>query len=80
MCLGVPMEIVAIDGTTARCRAKGIERDVSLFLLQDQCVGLGDHVLVHVGYAIQTITAQHARSAWELLDQMLAQEAAQEDA
>jgi hydrogenase expression/formation protein HypC len=68
------MEVIAIDGTLARCRAKGIERDVSLFLLEDQAVAPGDFVLVHVGYAIQTMTRQQARSAWELLDQMLAAE------
>jgi hydrogenase maturation factor len=31
-------------------------------------------VLVHVGYAIQTVEPQAARSTWELLDQMLALE------
>ena len=28
MCLGIPMEIREIDGFTARCEAKGVERDV----------------------------------------------------
>jgi hydrogenase expression/formation protein HypC len=28
--------------------------------------------MVHVGYAIQKMTAQEARSAWELYDEMLA--------
>jgi hydrogenase expression/formation protein HypC len=28
-------------------------------------------VVVHVGYAIQKITPQEARSAWELYDRML---------
>ena len=81
MCLAVPMQIVAIDGMMARCQAKGVERDVSLFLLQDRTVVPGDFVLVHVGYAIQTIEAAAARSTWELLDQMLAHEdLAHEDA
>ena len=53
MCLGIPMQIVAIDGSSARCEAKGVQRDVSLFLMQDQALQPGDHVLVHVGYAIQ---------------------------
>jgi hydrogenase expression/formation protein HypC len=68
------MEVLAIDGLMARCGAKGVERDVSLFLLQDQTVAPGDFVLVHVGYAIQTIEAQEARSVWELLDEMMARE------
>jgi hydrogenase expression/formation protein HypC len=55
----------------ARCEAKGVERDVSLFMLQDEMLEAGDHVVVHVGYAIQKITPQEARTAWELYDQML---------
>jgi hydrogenase expression/formation protein HypC len=66
------MQVRAIDGYTARCEAKGVERDVSLFMLQHEPVEIGDHVVVHVGYAIQKITTQEARSAWELYDQMLA--------
>lgn len=76
MCLGIPMQIIEISGLMARCRAKGVERDVSLFLLQDKTVAAGDFVLVHVGYAIQTVEPQTARSTWELLDAMLAHEAA----
>jgi hydrogenase expression/formation protein HypC len=71
MCLGVPMRIVERDGFMARCEAKGIERSVNLFLLQHEDVGPGDHVMVHVGYAIQKMTEVEARSAWELFDQML---------
>ena len=72
MCLGIPMQIVAIDGSTAHCEAKGVERDVNLFLLQDTPLSVGDFVMVHIGYAIQQITSEHARSAWELYDEMLA--------
>ena len=52
MCLGVPMRVVHRDRFMARCEAKGIERTVSLFLLQHEEIGPGDHVMVHVGYAI----------------------------
>ncbi len=74
MCLAVPMQITHIDGFNARCAVKGIERDVSLFLLQDVPVQVGDHVLIHVGYAIQKVTEEEALSTWELLDQMLTEE------
>ena len=72
MCLGIPMQIREIDGYVARCEAKGVERDVSLFMLQDEMPQPGDHVVVHVGYAIQKVSPQEARTAWELYDQMLA--------
>jgi hydrogenase expression/formation protein HypC len=77
MCLGIAMRVVAVDGYNARCEAKGVQREVSLFLLQEEPVQPGDHVLVHVGYAIQKISAQEARSTWEALDELLALEDAQ---
>ena len=72
MCLGIPMQVREVDGFMARCAAKGVERQVSLFLLQDETVLPDDYVMVHVGYAIQKMTETDARSAWELYDQMLA--------
>jgi len=74
MCLGIPMQIVDIDGYNARCEAKGVQRQVSLFMLQDEPLAPGDYVMVHVGYAIQKMTEPEARSAWELYDEMLAGE------
>ena len=75
MCLAVPMQITKIDGFNAHCVAKGVERDVSLFLLQDETIKEGDYLLIHVGYAIQKISEEEALSTWELLDQMLAEDA-----
>ena len=72
MCLGIPMQIKSIDGFMASCEAKGVRRDVSLFMMQDEAFKVDDYVVVHVGYAIQKITPQEARTAWELYDQMLA--------
>jgi len=72
MCLGIPMRIEQIDGSTARCSAKGVERSVSLFLLEGLELAPGDHVMVHVGYAIQKMSDAEAQSRWELFDQMLA--------
>lgn len=73
MCLGIPMQIRSIQGFTANCEAKGIQRDVSLFMLQHEDCQVNDYVVVHVGYAIQKITPHEARTAWELYDQMLAE-------
>ena len=71
MCLAIPMQIETIDGYTARCQAKGVWRDVSLFMMQDEMPTIGDFVMVHVGYAIQKMTEAEARSSWELFDQIL---------
>ena len=56
MCLAVPMQIRSIDEFTATCEAKGVQREVSLFMMQNEGLAPGDHVLVHVGYAIQKVT------------------------
>jgi hydrogenase expression/formation protein HypC len=73
------MQIVSIDGFNAYCEAKGVGRDVNLFMMQDNTLEPGDFVMVHVGYAIQKMSEQEARSAWELYDEMLAaQDAAME--
>ena len=71
MCLGIPMQIKSITGYIANCEAKGVERDVSLFMMQEEELLVDDFVVVHVGYAIQKITPQEARTAWDLYDQML---------
>ncbi len=71
MCLGIPMQIIEIKDFNARCEAKGVERDVSLFMLQHETVNIGDFVMVHVGYAIQKMSETDALSTWELFDEML---------
>ena len=72
MCLGIPMQIKQIDGFNARCEAKGVERDVSLFMLQHEPLEYGDFVVVHVGYAIQKVSDEEAAESWALFDEILA--------
>ena len=70
MCLAIPMRIEALDGVHARCSAGGIEREVNLFMLQDQPLVIGDYVMVHVGYAIQKVDTELARQSQALHAQM----------
>jgi len=62
MCLAVPMQIQSIDGFSATCEAKGVQREISLFMLQNESISQGDYVLVHVGYAIQKVSEAEAQS------------------
>ncbi len=80
MCLGIPMRIVEMNGLEARCDAKGIERTVSLFLLQHEPLAAGDHVMVHVGYAIQKMSPAQAEESWLLYDQILSIQGGARDA
>jgi hydrogenase expression/formation protein HypC len=73
MCLAVPMRIVTIDGHRACCEARGIRREVSLTLLAAEDAVIGNHVLVHVGYAIQAISIAEAQASWDLFDEIAAE-------
>lgn len=74
MCLGIPMQVVSVDGFVACCEAKGVQREVNLFLMQEETVIVGDYLVMHAGYATQKVTAEEAASAWEIYDQILAAE------
>jgi len=69
------MRIDNIDGFLARCSARGVSRDVSLFLLEEGSVNVGDQVLVHVGYAIQVISEEEAETTWKTFDEVLSLQA-----
>jgi hydrogenase expression/formation protein HypC len=64
------MEIVAITGTRAQCRYKGVERDIDLFLLAHEQVKVGDYVIAHVGYALSKLTHNEATQALSIFDEM----------
>ena len=60
MCLGIPgriVEIVDLDNRTAKIEVSGVRRNVDVGLLWDgpDAVGVGDWVLIHVGFAISRI-------------------------
>lgn len=72
MCLGVPMQVVRCEGVMAQCCTRGVERRVSLFLLQHEDIGVGDYVMVHRGEALQKLTPDEAAEAWAMYDEILA--------
>jgi hydrogenase expression/formation protein HypC len=37
-------------------------------MLQDDQVAVGDHVMVHVGYALRKMSDGEARTVWDLLE------------
>ena len=66
------MRIIEINGFSARCEARGIERQASLFLMQHEDLQVGDQVMIHIGNVIQKMTEEEAHTVWELYDEMLA--------
>ena len=73
MCLAIPMQITAVEGLSARCEARGSERVISLFMLQDDPPGVGDFVMVSLGQAVRKVSPEDAKLSWEMYDLILAE-------
>jgi hydrogenase expression/formation protein HypC len=58
MCLAIPGKVLKIDGNVGVVDFGGVRRDVRLDLLEK--VQEGDHIIVHVGYAIQVLDQAEA--------------------
>ncbi len=57
MCLAVPSKVISIDNDVATIDVYGARKEVNIMLLPET-PQLGDFVLVHAGFAIQTIRAE----------------------
>ena len=61
MCLGIPGEVVALLGDDlATVSVNGVERPISISLMRDEGIQVGDWVLVHVGFALSKIDQREA--------------------
>ena len=71
MCLSIPSKIVEIDeDNMATVDTMGIKRQVSLDLMLDK-VGIGDYILIHVGFAMNKIDEVEALQSLELYQEIL---------
>ncbi len=66
MCLGVPMQVVSIDGSDIVAEIDGVRREASLMILDDKVV-VGDFVIVHAGFAISRLDEEEARETLALM-------------
>ena len=57
MCLAVPSRVIAIDNDVATIDVYGARKDINIMLLPET-PAIGDYVLVHAGFAIQSIKAE----------------------
>jgi len=58
MCLAIPMRVTSVNGARGVVEANGVELEVSFDLTPE--ASPGDYVIVHAGFAIQTLTAEEA--------------------
>ncbi len=72
MCLGIPGEVMDIRDDlgmkVAKVKFGGITKDVCLQCIDD--VGVGDFVLVHVGFAIAKVDREEAARAYKTLEEL----------
>lgn len=71
MCVGVPMQLVEINYPAGVAEAKGVTRAIGLQLMPENSLQIGDHVIVHVGFAIEKVDKQRADEIWEALEEVL---------
>jgi hydrogenase expression/formation protein HypC len=75
MCLAIPAHVVELTDELNRIAlvdVAGVRRKVNVGLLDDGAngIGVGDWVLVHVGFAISRIDEAAAEATRRLLEQM----------
>ena len=68
MCLAIPAKIIEKKDLLATVEVNSVTREVSLMLLPEAAVE--DWVLIHAGFAIQTIDEEEARKTLELLKEI----------
>lgn len=73
MCLGMPGKIVLIEGESAVADFWGVRRKVALDIV-DEPVSVGDHVLVHVGFAIRRIAPEDLAETLAFFEAMTAED------
>lgn len=70
MCLAIPGQVLELcDGQRqlAVVEISGVRRKVNVQLLEEEGLGPGDWVLVHVGFAMSRISAEEALEQLRLL-------------
>lgn len=74
MCLGVPGQVVQVNGLIATVDFWGVRRDVRLDVV-DEPVKPGDYVLNHVGFAIRRIPEDEIQETLALYELLLQDDA-----
>lgn len=66
MCVGIPMQVVSLEGTAAWCEGRGGRQRIDLSLVGEQAPGTW--LLTFMGAAREVMTAEAARHTDRALD------------
>lgn len=65
MCLAIPAKIIKIKGNDAVADISGVKRNIRVDLIED--CRIGDHVLIHAGFAINKLDEEALRETQKTL-------------
>jgi hydrogenase expression/formation protein HypC len=73
MCLAIPGQVLSIAGVdplerTGKVSFGGVIKEVSLAYVPE--AGIGDYVIVHVGFALSVVDEAEAQQVFTVLQQM----------
>lgn len=68
MCIGIPAQVISINGNMGEISVGGVMRQVGLELVEG--VQIGDYVIIHAGFAIQKINQAEAEETLRLLQEL----------
>jgi hydrogenase expression/formation protein HypC len=69
MCLAIPSKVTELlPDDRAVVEVGGVRKTISLGMVED--VGVGDYVIVHVGYALTKLDEEEARITLDLFAEM----------
>ena len=68
MCLAVPAKVIRVEGDIADVDFGGVVRQANVSLVDVQ---VGEYVIVHAGYAIQTLDQKEAEETLEMFSEIL---------
>jgi hydrogenase expression/formation protein HypC len=68
MCLAIPAKIIEVNGNNAVAEVSRVKRDIRIDLIEDCKVG--DHVLLHAGFAINKLDEEALRETNQALAEL----------
>ncbi len=68
MCLAVPAKVVRIKGDVAEVDFGGVVKEANVSLVDTT---VGEYVIIHAGYAIQTVDKKEAEETLEMFREIL---------
>ncbi len=72
MCLAIPGKVLEINGSKAFVDFDGVKRECVIGLCEG--VEIGSYIIVHAGYAIQTVDEKEAAESMKIWKEMMEDE------